>query len=87
MTVLEIRREDLDWRQVDEDIVILDGRNASYLTLNGSGALLWRRLAQGSTRDGLVDLLLGTYDVDRLTATADTDLFLKALCERGFLAE
>ena len=83
---LRLRTEDLDWREIDSDIVILDGREATYLTLNGSGALLWRLLATNVTRDELVEALLETYEVDHPTAEADTDAFLAALSEQGFLA-
>lgn len=83
---LRLRTDDLEWREIDTDIVILDGRDATYLTLNGSGALLWRRLADTATRDQLVDALLATYEVDHATAVADTDAFLAALSEQGLLA-
>jgi hypothetical protein len=83
---LRLRTDDLEWREIDTDIVILDGRDATYLTLNGSGALLWRRLADSATRDQLVDVLLATYEVDHATAAADTDEFLAALSEQGLLA-
>jgi len=83
---LRLRTEDLEWREIDNDIVILDGRDATYLTLNGSGAVLWRLLATDATRQELVDALLGTYEVDHLTAAADTDAFLATLSEQGFLA-
>ncbi len=43
---LRLRTDDLEWREIDSDIVVLDGRDATYLTLNGSGALLWRMLAR-----------------------------------------
>jgi hypothetical protein len=49
-----LRTNDLEWREIDSDIVILDGRDATYLTLNGSGALLWRRLAGAAARDELL---------------------------------
>ncbi len=81
-----LRTNDLEWREIDSDIVILDGRDATYLTLNGSGALLWRRLAGSATRDELVGALLEFYEVDHPTAAADTDAFLAALAEQGLLA-
>jgi hypothetical protein len=81
-----LRTNDLEWREIDSDIVILDGRDATYLTLNGSGALLWRRLAGAAARDELVDVLLESYEVDHATAAADTDAFLAALSEQGLLA-
>ena len=84
--MLQLRTTDLDWREIDQDIVILDGRDASYLTLNGSGALLWRTLAEGASRDELIGALLAVYEVDATRASADTDAFLESLYARGFLA-
>lgn len=83
--MLQLRTTDLDWREIDQDIVILDGRDASYLTLNGSGALLWRTLADGASRDELIGALLSVYEVDAARARADTDAFLESLYARGFL--
>jgi Coenzyme PQQ synthesis protein D (PqqD) len=82
---LRLREEGLDWTQIDEDIVILDGRDAVYLTLNGSGVLLWRMLAASATRDELVRGLVGAYDVEKGRALTDTDAFLHDLCARGLL--
>ena len=84
--ILRLRADDLEWREIDSDIVVLDGRDATYLTLNGSGALLWRMLAASATRDELVDALLEAYDVEESTAEADTDAFLSSLSEQGLLA-
>jgi hypothetical protein len=83
---LRLRTDDLEWREIDSDIVVLDGRDATYLTLNGSGALLWRMLAASTTRDDLVGALLETYQVEESTAAADADAFLMRLSEQGLLA-
>ena len=80
-----LRTEDLEWQEIDSDIVALDGRQATYLTLNGSGAVLWRMLATDTTRDDLVAALLDAFEVDEPTAAADTDSFLQTLFERGLL--
>jgi len=82
---LQLRTDDLKWREIDNDIVILDGREATYLTLNGSGALLWRMLAVSATREELIGALLDAYEVDHATAVADTDTFLAALSEQRLL--
>lgn len=83
---LQLRREDLEWKEIDGEVVALDGREAEYLTVNGSGALLWRLLAASATRNELVDALLETFEVEPATASADTDAFLDALSQRGLLA-
>jgi len=83
---LRLRQDDLEWREIDRDIVVLDARDAAYLTLNGSGAVLWRMLAASATRDELAAALVDAYGIDATTAAADTDAFLDALSEQGLLA-
>jgi hypothetical protein len=81
-----LREQDLDWREIDDEIVVLDVRDAMYLAVRGSGAVLWRLLANTTTRDGLVDALVETYDIDETRAAGDVDEFLATLNERGLLA-
>ena len=85
MSELRLRHEGVAWKEVDGEIVALDETAAVYLAANPAGALLWRRLAGGSTRDALVAELMREYRIDRDTASADTDAFLRDLRERGLL--
>ena len=55
------------------------------LSLNDSGALLWKTLEQGGDREALADALTTEYDVDRATALADVDEFLATLAKAGCL--
>lgn len=80
-----LRGHDLDWREIDSEIVALDGRDARYLAVRGSGALLWRMLAESSTRDGLVAALVETYGIDAERAAGDVDAFLTTLTEHQLL--
>jgi coenzyme PQQ synthesis protein D (PqqD) len=83
---LRLRTEGLDWKQVDDEIVILDARDAIYLTVKGSGTLLWHLLADGATREQLVTKLVESFEVDEPQAAADTDAFLEELAGKGLLA-
>ena len=53
------------------------------LSLNGSGALLWKRLEQGADREDLADVLTAEYDVSRQQALADVDEFYDILVRAG----
>jgi hypothetical protein len=83
---LYLRTDDLDWRELDDEIVALDTRDSVYLAVQGSGALVWRLLAQSTTRDSLVEALVEKYGIDSTRATADVDAFLATLSDRGLLA-
>jgi hypothetical protein len=87
MIEMRLRDGDLAWTEVDDEIVALDETTAMYLAANEAGALLWRALASGATRDELVDLLAGTYALSPDRAAADTDAFVGSLRERGLLTD
>ena len=82
---IRLKRDAVEWREVDGEIVVLDMNAAEYLRANSGGVTLWPALAEGTTRDALVDQLLDTHDIDRETAERDVDAFLEALAQRGVL--
>jgi hypothetical protein len=85
MTTLRLRRRDLDWREIDGEIVALDGLESLYLAANSSAALLWRALADGATPEALSARLMDVYSLDAAVAAADTARFLAELESAGLL--
>ncbi len=55
------------------------------ISLSESGALLWAELSKGADKETLINILLDTYDIDRDTAVADVDDFIKGLFEQGVM--
>lgn len=53
------------------------------LTLNATGAELWRKLEENSDREGLAQFLTEEYNVSRQTAEHDVDAFLQKLRDAG----
>ena len=81
-------KENFVLRQVADTWVVLPLGAASLdfngmLTLNESGALLWRALEKGGDREALADALTAEYDVDQATAMADVQEFLDKLLAAG----
>ena len=83
---LRLRTDDLEWRQIDDEIILLDAREGTYLSINGSGTLLWRAIASGATREQLVKALVDTYGIDERRATGDAEEFVASLASQGLLA-
>ena len=81
-----LRTEELSWRQIDDEIVILDSSRANYLAINGAGARLWPALVQGATLEQLADLLVEAYGLDSARARADAGRFVSSLSEQGLMA-
>lgn len=55
------------------------------ITLNETGAFLWKQLENEHDEASLVAALLGEYDVDEATAKSAVVGFLAKLNENGFL--
>lgn len=55
------------------------------ITLNGTGAFLWQRLAEETDEAALTAALLEEYDVDEATAKTAVAGFIRKLNEHGFL--
>lgn len=77
-------------RQVADTWVVLALSAASVefngmLSLNETGALLWKALEKGGDREALADALTAEYAVGRQQALEDVDEFLAKLKSIGCL--
>ncbi|MBP3313656.1 MAG: PqqD family protein [Oscillospiraceae bacterium] len=71
-----------------ETVVIPSGTELDVnmmITLNDTGAFLWKHIANGIEREMLISLLLSEYDANEKTATEAVDAFVAQLRENGFL--
>jgi hypothetical protein len=82
---LKLRTDDLEWREVDGEVVVLDVRECRYLAINRTGQVLWKALAEGATRDELIARLVETFDIERARAAGDVDAFTTELESRDLL--
>ena len=57
----------------------------SMVRLNNSGAMLWKHLEQGASREELVRALTGRYNVPQEQAAQDVDEFIETLNQIGCL--
>jgi hypothetical protein len=85
MTELQLRAERVSWTEIDGEIVALDVSAAVYLAANETGAMLWRALAGGSTREKLVQIMIDAYGLPADQAAADIDAFLSELQDRDLV--
>lgn len=86
MTDLRLNEAAVSWREVDGEIIALQLSSSEYLSTNGTGALLWKSLAGGTSRDRLIELIVEEFGIEPERAAADTDTFLDALSAQGLLA-
>lgn len=65
--------------------MILDFDSSRYLTVSGSGVLLFELLREEHDRDELVAAVLAAFEVDADTAWRDVDRFIADLSDAGLL--
>lgn len=83
-------KENYVLRQVADTWVVLPVGSAladfnGMMTLNASGALLWKAMEQGADRDKLASVLTSEYIVSLEQAQNDVDEFLEKLQMAGCL--
>ncbi len=73
----------------DTYIVVAIGEEAKkanvMITLNETGGFLWEKLSEGADEKGLIDAILGEYEIDVETATADVKAFIQKVKENDLL--
>ena len=83
-------KEGLVLRQVAGEYVVLatggEVKINGMITLNETGALLWKKLEAGAEAEDLTAALLAEYEVDEATAKAHVQTYLARLGEIGVLA-
>jgi hypothetical protein len=73
---IRLKTRALEWREIDGELVALEADSSVYLAANPAATLLWRRLAEGATRDELCDALVSEYAIERALAERDVDVVL-----------
>lgn len=78
-------REGFSVKQVQGQLVAVDTVSGDYHVLNEVGAVIWRGLADGLSRESILRQMVSTFDVSRERAAADADSFVADLRSRGFV--
>lgn len=59
----------------------------SIMSMNNSGAMLWKSLETGNDTDGLVQIMLNEYETNETTARADINEFINTASAKGLLEQ
>ncbi len=75
----------------DRHVVVAIGKASEefngLITLNETGAFLWRLLQNGTTYDDMLKAMLAEYEVDEKTASDGIDAFLKTARDANLIDE
>lgn len=84
-SVVKLRTDDLAWRQVGDEVMVLDTNKSEYLSVNKTGSVLWELLLTGCTRADLARALAEHFQIDDTGATTDAENFVSSLEDLGLL--
>jgi hypothetical protein len=78
-------RQDIAWREIDGEIVLLDLTGAAYYSVSRSGVVLWPAVVEGSTVQELADRLALEFSLERHVAEHDVRVLIDSLRGEGLL--
>lgn len=84
---LRLRTDDVIWREVGDELLVLRESSGTYLSLNATGRELWQRLGAGASEQELADWLAEHYDLPSDQAERDVELFVASLRDRQLLED
>ncbi len=77
--------EDVVWRELDDEVVILDVVSNQYFGLSGAGSAMWRLLAEHGSVDETVTRLQEDFDAGVEQLRNDLEALIKDLEGRGLV--
>ena len=75
------------WREVTEELVVINLKSGEYITFNDTGKSIWLSVTGGKSVKETAESLIDEYDVDRETALSDTIKFITNFVNEGLLVE
>lgn len=76
-----MKREDIIWRIVDNEVLLLDTCSGDYFCLNESGAKIWTLLNENKTVAETAQIISDEYNIDFEEAKSDVQELLETLKE------
>ena len=73
-------------RKLDDEMVLLNLDSGEYFGLNDTGTRVWELLADGRTRDEVVDRLTEEFEVAADVASTHVTTLCEELLQAGLLA-
>jgi hypothetical protein len=77
--------DDVIFRELDREAVLLDLSSGRYYGLNAVGTRLWTLLAGGADVEAIVEALAAEFDAETALITQDVRELLADLTERGLI--
>jgi hypothetical protein len=71
--------------ELDDDLVMMDIKNGSYISLNRTGRIIWQEIEQPLVVTDLIHRLTERYDINESVCTIETLQFLNKMAEQKLI--
>ncbi|MBU1708814.1 MAG: PqqD family protein [Proteobacteria bacterium] len=71
--------EELTWRDVDDQMVVLHLPTGKYYTFNEIGRVIWLSLTENKAEEEIIKIIIKEYEVSPEQAQKDIDHFIAGL--------
>lgn len=78
---------DLTWRDLNGELVVLNSKNGDYHIFNKVGRVIWLAVAEKKSDDEIKALVIDEFDIDSKTALNDIRNFIKDMTHRNLFEE
>ena len=79
------QNDDMAWRIVDDECIIVDPQGSTATVLNPTGARIWELVDGKRTVASIVDEIVDEYDADRAQVEADAREFVEDLLGKDLI--
>ncbi|MHC4456584.1 MAG: PqqD family protein [Planctomycetota bacterium] len=77
--------ENIAWRNVNEEVVILHLKSGEYFTLNDVGQFIWLAVADQKNMGEIRQKVVDAFDISPEKASEDIDEFISRMLDEGLL--
>jgi hypothetical protein len=77
--------QDVVWRDMGGEIVILDLATQHYFGLTGAGNDIWHLIVEHGISEKIVERLIEKFEVEASVAQVDFDRIVHELAEKGMI--
>jgi hypothetical protein len=86
MNRVPVKNEEIVWRNLDGEAVLLNPHTGKYFGMNAVGCSFWEKIDGHSTVAEIIDQLLEEYEVTRSVLEKDLHELIDAMLKKNIIA-
>ena len=74
-------REQIIWKNLGDEVILLDTQNGEYFVLNETAAMMWNMLMKNIPTEQIIAAVTESFEIDEKSAGNDFNDFLRSLLD------